>query len=448
MILLTSAVGTVIYGFWKIMAWFLARHGEIQTIRVSLAAVLALHLIPFAFLYQAGAAGLFGDKKTVILFSLTPVFSQVLLWMAWIWLAGFLWEVLHYLTLRLRSRRFLRVCNPARKTTRALCERLQKELELPGHFILYETDVDCTPMLIAFRKRVILVPAKEPDLEMEMILKHELCHAKQHDPILLKLGKWIVRIQWFNPLNRLLLRDLVEWSEFRCDYRVCREGNPSWSVSEYYEVVLKYATEKGNDVDYMSMHLGKTKKHIKRRIVRMKKLKTMKKLKPAAVVALMLCFFMAAGLTSMAAGNAAASLYEKAFYATRVVENDGAIPVQDLEEYTWSADPEDVVITDDEINLDSRAGKSYEWTIPAGKIYETQIFYATSGEKISIGINPSPQTARIATGLSQPNGVMRGVKGTGGYNYTITVNQNGFHRIYVENLNSYEVTVYFTVVRN
>ena len=105
------------------------------------------------------------------------------------------------------------------------------------------------------------------------------------------------------------------------------------------------------------------------------------------------------------------------------------------------------MITDDEVDLDSRAGKSYEWEIPAGKTYETQIFYATKGDTVSITINPVPKTAKIGTGLSQPDGIMRGVTGTGAYAYTITANQNGFHRVYVYNPNSYAVTVYFTVVR-
>ena len=92
--------------------------------------------------------------------------------------------------------------------------------------------------------------------------------------------------------------------------------------------------------------------------------------------------------------------------------------------------------------------KIYKWDIPAGKTYETQIFYATKGEKISISINPVPSKAKIGTRLSQPDGIMRGVTGTGVYGYPITVNQNGFHRVYVYNPNSYDVTVGFTVARD
>ena len=179
----------------------------------------------------------------------------------------------------------------------------------------------------------------------------------------------------------------------------------------------------------------------------MRELKTRKRMKPAVLIALLLCFLMTSGLTSIAAGEAAAGIYGKIYEATRVMKTDGA-PVQELEEYTWTADPADVVITDTEIDLDERSLKSYTWDIPAGKTYETQIFYATKGEKISISINPVPSKAKIGTGLSQPDGIMRGVTGTGVYGYPITVNQNGFHRVYVYNPNSYDVTVGFTVARD
>ena len=155
---------------------------------------------------------------------------------------------------------------------------------------------------------------------------------------------------------------------------------------------------------------------------------------------------MTSGLTSIAAGEAAAGIYGKIYEATRVMKTDG-VPVQELEEYTWVADPADVVITDDEVDLDSRAMNSYEWDIPAGKTYETQIFYISNGDTVSITINPLPKKAKIGTGLSQPDGIMRGVTGTGAYGYTITANQSGFHRVYVYNPNSYDVTVAFTVVR-
>ena len=50
---------------------------------------------------------------------------------------------------------------------------------------------------------------------------------------------------------------------------------------------------------------------------------------------------MTSGLTSIAAGEAAAGIYGKIYEATRVMKTDGEIPVQDLEEYTWTADPAD-----------------------------------------------------------------------------------------------------------
>ena len=449
MILLADIVGTVSYAFWKkIIVRFLVPHGEVVMIRISLTIVLLLHLLPVSFLYQAGTAGIFGARKTGTMFSLTPWFSIGLLWIAYIWLVGFLKRAYHYLKTSFLSQRFLQLNHPARPEIQELCERLKAEMGIRRRIVLCETDEVCSPMLVSFRSNMILVPAKPVDWKMEVIMEHELRHYKQRDPILQKLCAWIVRIHWFNPMTPKLIGDVVEWGEACCDYYICQKSIHHWDVSRYGNLILDYASADDEDWNYTAMRLAKDPDAVRRRIMRMRELKTRKRMKPAVLIALLLCFLMTSGLTSIAAGEAAAGIYGKIYEATRVMKTDGEIPVQDLEEYTWTADPADVVITDTEIDLDERSLKSYTWDIPAGKTYETQIFHATKGEGISIAINPSPRNAKIGTGLSQPDGIMRGVTGTGVYGYPITVNQNGFHRVYVYNPNSYDVTVAFSVARD
>ncbi|HWK06104.1 MAG TPA: M56 family metallopeptidase [Puia sp.] len=77
------------------------------------------------------------------------------------------------------------------------------------------------PVTLGFLKPVILIPlATVGDLslqQLEAILLHELAHIKRND-YLLHLGVTILEVLFFfNPMSRLLIRDIKREREHRCD---------------------------------------------------------------------------------------------------------------------------------------------------------------------------------------------------------------------------------------
>ena len=180
----------------------------------------------------------------------------------------------------------------------------------------------------------------------------------------------------------------------------------------------------------------------------MKRITTRKTLKRASAVFLILCFALASAVTSMAAGKGVETLYGMGYDLTMVRTFESRTAESELEEFTRTKDASmDIVQTDEPVYLDERGLNSYTWTLEPGDIYETGLFYASNGDTIEVTVSSSPKSSNVGVGLDQPNGILRGVSGTAPYAHTFTVNQNGFHRVYAENLMSSTITVSITVSR-
>ena len=450
MILLTSLTGTVILAFWKLVSIELERRGEIGLISSLLWVVLLFHLIPVVFLCLVYWAGVFHEGEAGKLLAATPLLIKITEVLAVVWLVGFFIEVFRYM-LQQKVRKVERMIGmPAGGSSREIVRLVRERLHITEEIPVYElADCGC-PFITGFLKNRIFIPEEiDNTREMEMILEHELFHYVQRDLYRKKLCAWIVRIQWFNPFAHRLVRQVDSWGDSFCDYHMCYDADGRWDMKEYFDVVIKHTKKKEKSYFYNSMHMGRSKKEIHRRMERMKKVKTKRQFKRVSAFLLTICFLMASAITSLAAGGGMEQLYEQVYEASMVKSYGEELTEEaELEEYTRDrSDYEEIVEMEGEITLDSRGVKTYNWDIKAGVVYETELFWATKGDKIAVTVNPSPATAKTGMGLDQPNGVLRGVTSTGWYGHTFTVEYTGFHRVFVENMESQTIAVGVTVSR-
>ncbi|MDI9240965.1 M56 family metallopeptidase [Fusibacillus kribbianus] len=447
MIFLTSVTGSVILAFWKPVSLVLDRFGEIRLIRRLLWVVIAFHLIPVVFLWFLTAT--VGSRKAGRLFSITPFFLNAFKVIAVLWLAGFLWKIFKYLEHLYSQWLLLRLSYPGGAQIRKKVDEIRGRLGIRKEISVWESEEVPSPFISGFLKYRIFIPKQvEDEEELDIILEHELCHFRQGDLHLKKLCMWIVRIQWFNPFVYLLRNEVDRWGESLCDYEMCYGREHSWKMKKYFDVVIKYCEETDEDNPYAIMYLGNDYKEIKRRIERMKKMTTRKTLKRASAVLLILCFALASAVTSMAAGKGVETLYGMGYDLTMVRTFENRADEPEMEEFTRvKTAGMDIVQTDEPVYLDERGLNSYTWTLDPGEIYETGLFYASNGDTIEVNVSSSPKSSNVGVGLDQPNGILRGVSGTCPYAHTFTVNQNGFHRVYAENLMSSKITVVVTVSR-
>ncbi len=410
-IFLTSLTGTVIFGFWRAAGFALERRGEIGLISFLLRVVLFFYLVPVVFACLLFWTGAFADGEAGSFLTATPLLIQVARFLAVVW------------------------------------------LDVTEEIPVYELPGCKCPFISGFIKCCIFIPKNvEDEEEMEIILEHELYHYVKKDLHLKKFCAWIVRVQWFNPLVRRLVRQVDVWGDSRCDYYMCYESGAHWDMKDYFDVVLRHAERKKSRFRfYDSMHMARNRREIQRRIERMRKVKMGKGMRRASAFVLGACFIMASAVTSLAAGGGLERLYQEIHAASMEISYEAeqaAEEAEDVEEYARDrADYAEIVRGDDEVDLDSRSLNSYTWDIRAGVVYETGLFWATKGDKISVTANPSPASSKIGTGLDCPDGVLRGISGTGPLSGTFTVRQTGFHRVFVENMESTGISVVVAVSR-
>ena len=80
-----------------------------------------------------------------------------------------------------------------------------------------------SPMLMGFRKHVILLPDELPETALETTLAHELTHLKYGDPLLLLFSALARSVHWFNPLVWLMMHHIRQTIEECCDYALLKD---------------------------------------------------------------------------------------------------------------------------------------------------------------------------------------------------------------------------------
>lgn len=101
---------------------------------------------------------------------------------------------------------------------------LKKMLRIRGNVQLSYSSSIKSPVLVGLLKPTILLPMSDKlEIDLSMVLHHELVHLKRKDLWMKMLILVISALHWFNPLVHLLRKDIHAWSELSCDEEVVKE---------------------------------------------------------------------------------------------------------------------------------------------------------------------------------------------------------------------------------
>lgn len=134
-----------------------------------------------------------------------------------------------------------------------------------------------SPVLIGLLKPTILLPMSDKvDMELGMVIHHELVHLKRKDLWIKTLLLGVSTLHWFNPFVHLLRKDIHIWSELSCDEEVVKEM--SYTERKTYGITILNVMigSEGLPVKFCSSLSGDGKQ-LKRRLVMMLNVKKPKK---------------------------------------------------------------------------------------------------------------------------------------------------------------------------
>ncbi|WP_051493355.1 M56 family metallopeptidase [Paenibacillus sp. FSL R7-269] len=127
-------------------------------------------------------------------------------------------------------RRFTRVLKrnrtmvPENSETAMMLRSIKEELGLTCSVKLAFSHVARSPFLAGLWRPAIYLPVESHvNLDMEMVLRHELVHLKRKD-LWIKAALLFARtLHWYNPLVHTVRHELHTWSELTCDQEVVQK---------------------------------------------------------------------------------------------------------------------------------------------------------------------------------------------------------------------------------
>ena len=113
--------------------------------------------------------------------------------------------------------------NPAGEAVQAVYRKILREEKRPLSILVRAGPHVGSPHgLGVFRKVIMLPDVAYSERELYYILKHEYTHFRNHDTLLKQITVLFSKVFWWNPLVLLLMHDLEQSVEIRCDLAVTK----------------------------------------------------------------------------------------------------------------------------------------------------------------------------------------------------------------------------------
>lgn len=142
-----------------------------------------------------------------------------------------------------------------------MLEKVKAEVfSKPKRITLRKTDVIHESMTVGFFDKMILIPDIEFDAqELEIILRHECMHIKNHDMWIKLLVEIYCIIFWWNPFAYFLKLDLNNTLETKCDLSVINRFGDI-DIKVYALTVAKFMSDKRDkSVPAVNSHFSKSR---------------------------------------------------------------------------------------------------------------------------------------------------------------------------------------------
>lgn len=196
-----------------------------------------------------------------------------------IWGAGALifaiWQVYCY-------RKFINKLQQTRKPVPEISEAAQQltlvkeALGMQSNVQLAYSSAIRSPVLVGLWKPTIYLPMEIANVDMGMVIHHELTHLKRKDLWVKAMTLAAGALHWFNPFIHILRKDIHTWSELSCDEEVVR-GMSYAERKRYGETILNVVVGSRGMPVRICASLSGDGKQLKRRLMIMLNVKKLKK---------------------------------------------------------------------------------------------------------------------------------------------------------------------------
>lgn len=145
---------------------------------------------------------------------------------------------------------------------------LLKEKNISSKIDIKMNDAIFTPLLYGLRKPLIILPAtieSYSELEIELILRHELTHYIRKDYVVSFFVDIVSTLFWWNPFVNMLRRSVSLYCEISCDESVLA-GKTVDEREAYGKSIVKLINSKARKAPLICGYSSTNKKSLKKRL--------------------------------------------------------------------------------------------------------------------------------------------------------------------------------------
>ena len=189
-------------------------------------------------------------------------------------------------------------------TAAALLSSGKAGLGIHGDIKLMMNSKITSPMLVGLCRPMIILPTSSiSEIDLKLILTHELMHLKRKDLWVKMFALLAGTLHWFNPLAHVLRKNVNTWGELACDEALATEMSHE-ERKLYGKAILNTLDNYSGMNTAFCSSLCESKKHIERRLTMLLNVKKMKKnITVFAVVSVLAIGCIGATVSALAADN-------------------------------------------------------------------------------------------------------------------------------------------------
>ena len=440
-VLFTSVTGGIVYGIWYLLKRKIAKWNP-KLNYLFLRIICFFYTVPVVFAviyvirnYEAIPYGCYA-----FMFDYTRETNL------WITVLSAIWGILTVAVLlhRIYQRRQLYgICihnYPVREEEILdLFESVKKELHIKKKIRLVKNEEIASPMFVGvIRPTIIITDENFSEKELKMAITHELMHYRNRDIWLKWCAVFITVIHSYNPLSRLLMKEIDEWSEVNCDICTCKFGH--FGLRTYYTFIVKQAENALNDKNknYISYALFEENNEIQKRMNCMEYYKKRTRSKTVAALFVAGSIIVSGFTTSYAAGSLMADAYQKVYESTVVMVEEEAQEIPDGEEFFTAAEDDTCTqeIEEEVITLSANSTTKYiDWEVPAKTRKTTSQFKKSKDGTVKV-VMESVDGKKIKVGIKDSDGNLSYVTTSSEISHTFKITKTGYYCVFVENMST------------
>ena len=433
-LLFTTATGALVTILWFVAGKLLERMGFLHITYRLLKLLMFFWIVPIAYviLSKLNSHGYrwYGD-----LFCPTGFQIRVGRLFVIIWGIGVLVALGFYIVERIRLKKRMMLARPCDdEETRELYIQVCRELNLkPQKVRLCLSEYEKTPIVAGVWHPIVVLPARHYErAELLVIFRHELTHIKQHDLLVKRLAYIMAVVHAVNPVAWWYVRLVNLWSEYACDYTVCRRMG---TMKGYYETLLSMMQEKVS-VSGMASGLIERKSEMRKRVEHVKKSYKARTRSKVIVALVAFCLFMgSAGTVCMAAVAAADVAAEVSRQTEVLIEKERIVRTEYVTPASADEGVEIIYASDeaDAASLLSDGSADISWELTPGVKMIGGAFYAKQGQRVTVSVDIAPAGKTVQVGLVKPNGDSWYVIGQKSIDEVFRITESGNYRFFIRN---------------